>query len=223
MDNSDRLHAIILNNPEIFKKDSSDNIMIDLGIANRHSRKTLLHVLIEDEEESKVVEILSQFLEQKRSETEEEATQGTKYKYTNLDVNVQDINGWTPMITAIVNKNPSIPAVTKLMELGYDPFIMSKDGKNAFHWAARVGSADVLKKISEFLTFSQIMMLLNTPTEDHLKMKPISIAAKFDHMEAFAFLCDLEFSTEELSSSRCDVQEGQTDLISHYKRMLEDV
>ena len=93
---------------------------------------------------------------------------------------------------------------------------------NAFHWAARIGSAEILRKISEYLTFNQVMMLLNTPTQDQFKMKPLSIAAKFDHMEAFAFLCDLEFSSEELGSA--SNLEGETFLenVQNSKRMLED-
>ena len=125
----DNLGTIIMNNPNIFKKDDSNNIMIDLGIANRANRKTFLHMLIEDEEDGKVVEILTHFLEQKRSESEEEATNDNKIKFTNLDVNAQDINGWTPLITAIINKTHNINVFIKMMELGYDPFIMSKDGK----------------------------------------------------------------------------------------------
>ena len=125
----DKLGTIIMNNPNIFKKDDSNNIMIDLGIANRANRKTFLHMLIEDEEDGKVVEILTHFLEQKRSESEEEATNDNKIKFTNLDVNAQDINGWTPLITAIINKTHNINVFIKMMELGYDPFIMSKDGK----------------------------------------------------------------------------------------------
>lgn len=76
MERSDeKLSTVIADNPEIFRKDNGDNIMIDLGLANRNSRKTLLHVLIEDEEDDKVVEILTHFIEQKRSEVEEEATE----------------------------------------------------------------------------------------------------------------------------------------------------
>lgn len=76
MERSDeKFSTVIADNPEIFRKDNGDNIMIDLGLANRNSRKTLLHVLIEDEEDDKVVEILTHFIEQKRSEVEEEATE----------------------------------------------------------------------------------------------------------------------------------------------------
>ena len=127
------------------------------------------------------------------------------------------------MITAIISKTTNIDIISKMMELGYDPFIMSKDGKNAFHWAARIGNADILRKISEFLTFNQIMMLLNTPTEDQMRMKPISIAAKFDNMEAFAFLWDLEFSTEEFKTNIRSEQEQKSDTIADSKRMLEDM
>ena len=125
----EKLSTIIMNNPNIFKKDDSSNIMIDLGVANRVSMKTFLHMLIEDEEEGKVLEILTHFLEHKRSEVEEEAANDSKIKFTNLNVNAQDINGWTPLITAIINKTHNIDVIGKLMELGYDPFIMSKDGK----------------------------------------------------------------------------------------------
>ena len=93
---------------------------------------------------------------------------------------------------------------------------------NAFHWAARIGNAQILRKIAESLTFNQIMMLLNTPTQDQFKMKPLSIAAKFDHMEAFAFLCELEFSTEELKLVSLAEGEAIIENVLDSKRILED-
>jgi ankyrin repeat protein len=146
-------------------------------------------MLIEDEKEDELLDVLKQYLEKYKKEV---ATDN-KVKLINLDVNAQDINGWTIMITAIINKLSNIQEVVKLLlELGADPSISSRDGKNAFHWAARTGNALVIETISEQLPYMKIKELLNTPSDDSHKMKPTHLAARFDHSKAFQVLLILE-------------------------------
>jgi len=83
------------------------------------------------------------------------------------------------------------------MELGCDPFIKSRDGKNAFHWATRIGNTSVLKCLTASFTIDQIYEMLNTETEDTFRMKPLQLAARFDHVEAFAFIISLEQRNRE--------------------------
>lgn len=110
-----------------------------------------------------------------------------------MNVNAQDINGWTPLITAIINKIPAIKEVTKLLlQLGCDPAIMSRDGKNAFHWAARIGNKEALETMADILPSQKIYEFLNTCTLDAYKMKPIRLAARFDNLTAFSVLLNLE-------------------------------
>lgn len=109
------------------------------------------------------------------------------------------------------------------MELGCDPFIASKDGKNAFLWAARIGAASVLKIIAENLTSLQVRTLLDTESKDGLKLKPIQMAARFDHMEAFACILDLEFFTETSANKDTFEKEKEDgEVPSDSKRMLTD-
>ena len=116
-------------------------------------------------------------------------------------MNTQDINGWTPMITAIINRNKKIEEVINiLMKLGGDQFLQSNDGKNAFHWAARIGTTSALKAIIESSTNEQVEKLLNCETNDEHKIKPIHIAARYDQAQAFSYLFNLEKHNRESCS-----------------------
>ena len=188
----ERLNTILSNNPDLVQMDSVRNIMIDLGKTNKYNKKTILHMLIEDEEEEQLLTILTQYLEQKQFDEKEEAvTQGNqnRIKFANLDVNAQDINGWTPLITVIISKTNSVTKVCKLLlDLGADPFIASRDGKNAFHWATRIGNLEVLKTLMSGYTDEQVDEMLECKTGDFYHMKPIHLAVRFDHIEVFKYL-----------------------------------
>jgi ankyrin repeat protein len=189
-------NIILRKSPESGEATTVSDIAIDMGKAmSKQSKKSILHMMIEDEEEDQLLTILKQYREQLKFSNEETAENESsqRIRFINMDVNSQDINGWTPLITAIINRIKNIKEVTEiLMDVGWDPFIMSNDGKNAFHWAARVGNLSVLTAIASACTSTQLSMLLNTPTSDKSRLKPLILSAKFDHAEAFAYLMKLE-------------------------------
>lgn len=197
----DQVDKVIISNPDLIFRDDQKEICIDLGKRNKYNGKTILHVMVEDEEETELLELLTQCSEQGtqvNSKPEEEAEADNRIRFLNLDVNAQDVNGWTPLIAAIIQRISNIEKVTKVfMQLGCDPFIAGKDGKNAFHWAARVGLTSVLRAIAEASPLERIHELLNTPTNDAHKLKPLYLAARFDHVEAFSYLMSLEQKNRE--------------------------
>lgn len=171
---------------------NSDNLSttIDLGKINKYNHKTVMHMLIEDNKEEEVLGILKKYLEKYKKE---EVANDNKTEFINLNVNAQDINGWTLLIAAIVNNISNIQEIVELLlELGADPAITSRDGKNALHWAARTGNLFVINTITEKLPYMKIKELLNIPTHDSLKMKPLHLAAKFDNLKAFSVLLGFE-------------------------------
>jgi len=151
--------------------------------------------MIEDEEDEELISILKQYRQQISNEHEEQADQNERsaIEFVNVNINAQDYNGWTPLITALINRVKNIKGVTKIfMELGYDPFIMSKCGKNAFHWATRTGNDTALRTIVKNWTRDQVNELLNTETKDRFKLKPLILAAKHDQVDSLSYLMELE-------------------------------
>lgn len=133
------------------------------------------------------------------SNQEEEANEDkTALKFVNLEVDAQDINGWTPLITAIVGRITQISEVTKLLlQLGANPFLASNDGKNAFHWASRIGNKEAIEAMTEVLSTDQIRELLDSQTNDEHNLKPIQLAAKHDTISVFPLLMNLEQKNRE--------------------------
>ena len=130
----------------------------------------------------------------KESEGEiEENKNKETIEYVNLEVNAQDMNGWTPLISIIMAKFDKREEIIKaLIKLGADPFLMSEDGKNAFHWATRIGCKNTLELLIDGLPSTEIHRMLNTSTENELKMKPLFIAARFDQVGIFEYILSLE-------------------------------
>ncbi|TMW64949.1 hypothetical protein Poli38472_009116 [Pythium oligandrum] len=54
-----------------------------------------------------------------------------------VDVNLQDVSGWTPLVCAAANGH--VEVIEKLLSLGADVYIASKEGRTALHWAATRG------------------------------------------------------------------------------------
>lgn len=84
-----------------------------------------------------------------------------------VDVNYQDNSGWTPLMTAALNKrhnrsNPGAVAMA-LLELGADPYIANKQGYAAVHIAAVMENDPVLQAL---LSHGVDPLLNNTLTSD---------------------------------------------------------
>ncbi|KAK3087589.1 hypothetical protein FSP39_007912 [Pinctada imbricata] len=91
----------------------------------------------------------------------------------NMDVNVQDDGGWTPIIWASEHKLAS--AVRFLIKHGADPNLKDKEENTSLHWAAYSGSVDIAEM------FLNAGSDLETPNEHG--DRPLHIAARQDHYE----------------------------------------
>ena len=60
-------------------------------------------------------------------------------------MNLENSEGWTPLFLAI-NRNDA-PFVDQLLTHGADPFHMTSTGKNALHFAAQKGRANIIRRI----------------------------------------------------------------------------
>mmetsp|Transcript_10684 Transcript_10684/g.10558 ORF Transcript_10684/g.10558 Transcript_10684/m.10558 type:complete len:105 (+) Transcript_10684:285-599(+) len=79
-----------------------------------------------------------------------------------------------------------------MIKLGADPFLMSNDGRNAFHWATRIGSKNILEALVSSIPSSQLQRVLNTSVQDGYGMKIIHIAARFNNLSLFEYIMSLE-------------------------------
>lgn len=71
-------------------------------------------------------------------------------KEKNLDLNLQDTNGFTPLHNAAGSENVVTPQVVELLlDLGADPTISDKDGKTPFTRALAYGNSDVANIIKQ--------------------------------------------------------------------------
>jgi hypothetical protein len=69
---------------------------------------------------------------------DELTTQGSHIKSASeLEINIRDLHGWTPLLCAAANGHTEI--VEKLLALGGDLLIASTEGRTALHWAALRG------------------------------------------------------------------------------------
>lgn len=78
------------------------------------------------------------------------------------------------------------------MTLGADPFLVSTDGRNSFHWATRIGNKKILETLVDNIPSSDIIKMLNTPIRDGFGMKLIHIAARFNNTSLFEYIMTLE-------------------------------
>ncbi|CAI2366068.1 unnamed protein product [Moneuplotes crassus] len=167
--------------------------VIDLGARHGHTQKTLLHMLVDAENEEDLSKVLENCLQSNQQESKEVLPQYKDVQYINLDINAQDLNGFTPLISVIVCSHIFSVKVIKLMvKLGADPFLKSNDGRNAFHWATRIGEKPVLETLVSCIPSSDVTRMLNIPVEDGYELKPIHIAARFDNLALFEYIMELE-------------------------------
>ena len=114
-------------------------------------------------------------------------------EFQNLDINVQDFNGLTPLISIIITRpNKYLEIIEIMLDLGADPFLMSNDGLNSFHWATRIGNKNILELLIKDLPGPKIHRMLNTPTGNEFRLKPIFLAARFDQVSPFELFLSLE-------------------------------
>jgi ankyrin repeat protein len=80
---------------------------------------------------------------------EKELTSGVKrlLSIRNINVNVKDVNGWTPLHYAAINGHIEIAGL--LLQNGAEVNAKDKNGKTPLHWAAYRGHFDILHLLVE--------------------------------------------------------------------------
>jgi ankyrin repeat protein len=102
-----------------------------------------------------------------------------------VDVNICDAEGDTPLITAL--ENDMLKVADMLIFAGADVQIKSKSiaSRSLLHHYASRGAADILKMITNAATFDAAMV---TEACGSLQFTPLHLAARAGRMEACEFL-----------------------------------
>ncbi|XP_064615910.1 histone-lysine N-methyltransferase EHMT2-like [Liolophura sinensis] len=98
--------------------------------------------------------------------------------FSDIDINVQDDGGWTPIIWAAEHRH--VASVKFLLSQGADPNLKDQEENTGLHWAAFSGSVDIAE------IFLNAGCDIESPNEHG--DRPLHIAARQDHYECVVLI-----------------------------------
>ncbi|MCJ1465053.1 hypothetical protein MMC07_003669 [Pseudocyphellaria aurata] len=115
-------------------------------------------------------------------------------KAKNLDLNLQDINGFTPLHEAVLAEHPAAAQIVELLlDLGADPNIPDKDGNTPFAHISWHGQSDVANVFKERLN-------MGYTEETTVERIPIWTLVKLGHIDLIA---------EEIAAGKANLNEKE--------------